>query len=137
VLAVTDEQVLFPPIESEQMHSDFPHVGSNAMIKRKRSSVRRPIDMEDADGGAAGDPVASLAEHWWREVCKRVRRAVVFVDEPAAEALHWRGGLLRLLDQAGASGVRELSSFESCGEGVKKASFLVSGPVVGLTEDML
>jgi len=86
--------------------------------------------------GNQEDRVSLLADHWWREVAKKVRRAVVFMDAAAAEALHWRGGL-HLLEKANVVGVRDLSSFESCGAEVKKASFLVSGPVVGLAEDIV
>ena len=76
--------------------------------------------------------VAQFGDHWWGEICKKTRRAVVFIDGVAAECLHWHGGLLRLERDGGAEAVRELSSFEAGAEGQKKAVFVVGGPVVGL-----
>lgn len=52
-----------------------------------------------------------VSEAWWTEACKKVRNALVFVDGPTAESLHWGGGLGRLAD-AGAKDVKEFSSFE-------------------------
>lgn len=47
----------------------------------------------------------------WQEVYKKVKKAVVFLDNPCAECLHWNGGLMELL-QSGAVAVKEFSSFE-------------------------
>ena len=47
----------------------------------------------------------------WDKICSHVNHAVVFIDNPAAEVLHWHGGLTRLV-KAGATDVKELSSFE-------------------------
>lgn len=52
-----------------------------------------------------------VSEAWWAEACKKVKNAVVFVDNASAECLHWNGGLARLVD-AGAKNVKEFSSFE-------------------------
>ncbi len=41
------------------------------------------------------------------------------------------------MEDAGALAVREFSSFESCGAEVKKAVFLISGPVAGIKRDVL
>ncbi|KAG0727468.1 Sec1 family domain-containing protein 2 [Chionoecetes opilio] len=81
---------------------------------------------------SAGD----VSEVWWGEACKKVAKAVVFVDAAAAEALHWGGGLGRLAD-AGAKNVKEFSSFEKGGERDVKATFLLSGPVRGTTATTL
>ena len=78
--------------------------------------------------------VSQFSEHWWTEICKKVKRAVVFLDAAACECLHWHGGLVRL-QESGAMAVMELSSFESGAEDQKKAVFLVGGPVAGLAED--
>ncbi|XP_076315450.1 sec1 family domain-containing protein 2-like [Tachypleus tridentatus] len=71
-----------------------------------------------------------VLDHWWTEVCYKVKKSVVYLDNPAAECLHWHGGLLRLLD-AGALHVRQLSSFETGSESERKAVFVVSGPLYG------
>ena len=80
--------------------------------------------------------VGQFCDHWWNEIGKKVKRAAVFLDGGAAEGIHWHGGLVRL-QECGASHVKELTSFESCGEEVKKAVFLLCGPVAGLAEDRL
>ena len=49
----------------------------------------------------------------WREICKKVKKAVVYIDNPAAECLHWNGGLMEMIT-AGAVTVKEFSSFEVC-----------------------
>lgn len=45
------------------------------------------------------------------EVCKKVKGAIVFIDDYSGECLHWHGGLLRLLE-SGATTVKQFSSFE-------------------------
>ncbi|MPC26511.1 Sec1 family domain-containing protein 2 [Portunus trituberculatus] len=77
-----------------------------------------------------------VSEAWWTEACKKVKNALVFVDGPTAESLHWSGGLGRLAD-AGAKNVKEFSSFEKGGERDVKAAFLLSGPVRGTTATVL
>ena len=47
----------------------------------------------------------------WDRICSHVNHAVVFIDNLTAEALHWHGGLSRLIS-AGATDVKEFSSFE-------------------------
>ena len=91
-----------------------------------------PPTLGSGGGGSRSAAVAQFGEHWWGEICKKTRRAVVFIDGAAAECLHWHGGLLRLERDGGAEAVRELSSFEAGAEGQKKAVFVVGGPVVGL-----
>lgn len=61
----------------------------------------------------------------WKEVLVDVNKAVVFIDNPCAEILHWNGGLCTLT-QAGAVDVKELSSFESAKSHEKKAVFITS-----------
>ncbi len=75
--------------------------------------------------------VSQFDSHWWTEICKRVRRAVVFIDGNAAECLHWNGGLARLYE-SGVEAVKELNSFESGDEKQKKAVFIVDGPAAHL-----
>lgn len=77
-----------------------------------------------------------VSEAWWTEACKKVKNALVFVDGPTAESLHWSGGLGRLAD-AGAKNVKEFSSFERGSERDVKAAFLLSGPVRGTTATIL
>ena len=75
-------------------------------------------------------------ENWWKEVCKKVKKSVVFIDEPAAESLHWNGGLARL-KEASILSVREFSTFEKGSDNEKKAVFIVTGPIVNMTADIL
>lgn len=77
-----------------------------------------------------------VSEAWWTEACKKVKNALVFVDGPTAESLHWSGGLGRLAD-AGAKNVKEFSSFEKGSERDVKAAFLLSSPVRGTTATIL
>jgi len=56
-------------------------------------------------------PFSVIADWSWNEVCKYAREATVFLDDYAAESLHWHGGCV-LLYRAGAKSVKELSSFE-------------------------
>lgn len=58
-------------------------------------------------------PFSVMADRSWNEVCKYAREAAVFLDDYAAESLHWHGGCV-LLYRAGAKTVKELSSFEVC-----------------------
>ena len=74
-----------------------------------------------------------FGRHWWTELSKRVKRGVVFLDPASSECLHWNGGL-RLLRHATA--VKELSSFADHKD-CKKAVFVVSGPLCGITLDQI
>jgi hypothetical protein len=47
----------------------------------------------------------------WREICKKVKKAVVYIDNEGAECLHWHGGLMQMM-RAGALTVKEFSAFE-------------------------
>ena len=89
------------------------------------------------DSGGCGTAVTQFGDHWWGEICKKSRRAVVFIDNAAAECLHWHGGLLRLERDGGVVAVKELSSFEAGSEGQKKAVFIVDGPAVGLRAEKI
>ena len=51
------------------------------------------------------------AKSAWEEICLKVNKAVVFVDNACAQSLHWNGGAI-LLFNAGAVNVKEFSSFE-------------------------
>ena len=53
----------------------------------------------------------SAARAPWDSICDHVNKAVVFLDAPSAECLHWTGGMQMLL-RAGAINVKEFSSFE-------------------------
>ncbi|XP_046555575.1 sec1 family domain-containing protein 2-like [Haliotis rubra] len=73
----------------------------------------------------------------WEDVVLKVNRAVVYVDDPCAELLHWQGGMARLLE-AGAVDVREFSSFEKADPNQKKAVFIVSSMLRdSVTRDVL
>ncbi|KAM9330393.1 sec1 family domain-containing protein 2 [Gastrophryne carolinensis] len=79
---------------------------------------------------AASGELAGFCRQVWAPVLAKCRRALVFVDGPVAELLHWSGGL-ELLLEAGAVNVKELSSFESGARSQAKAVFVVSGPLRG------
>ncbi|KAM9848488.1 sec1 family domain-containing protein 2 [Aulostomus maculatus] len=72
----------------------------------------------------------------WERVLAKVKKAVVFLDDRCAEALHWSGGAAALLE-AGARNVKQFSSFEACGENEPKAVFVVSTLLKGRTVDII
>lgn len=80
--------------------------------------------------------VWEVSHDWWQRVAQKMKRAVVFLDAPMAEMLHWSGGVEMLL-QAGALDVRDFSSFESGQQGQQKAVFLVSSSLTGVTESIV
>ena len=55
--------------------------------------------------------IASVSVNHWDRISSYVNHAAVFIDAGSAEVLHWHGGLMRLVN-AGATDVREFSSFE-------------------------
>ncbi|XP_077462913.1 sec1 family domain-containing protein 2 isoform X1 [Stigmatopora argus] len=73
----------------------------------------------------------------WDRVLSKVNRAVVFMDDPSAESLHWSAGGAAALFEAGARNVKQFSSFESCSEDEPKAVFVVSTLLKGRTIDTL
>ncbi|XP_061634334.1 sec1 family domain-containing protein 2 isoform X3 [Phyllopteryx taeniolatus] len=73
----------------------------------------------------------------WDRVLSKVNRAVVFMDDPCAEVLHWSAGGAAALFEAGARNVKRFSSFESCSEDEPKAVFVVSTLLKGRTVDTL
>lgn len=72
----------------------------------------------------------------WEKVLSKVKKAVVFMDDKCAEALHWCGGAAVLLE-AGARNLKEFSSFEACGVNEPKAVFVVSTLLKGRTVDII
>lgn len=72
----------------------------------------------------------------WREICKKVKKAVVYIDNKAAECLHWNGGLMQMMT-AGAVTVKEFSAFENGKPDQKKAVFILCSPVYGTTKIIL
>ncbi|XP_076043929.1 sec1 family domain-containing protein 2-like isoform X2 [Oratosquilla oratoria] len=77
-----------------------------------------------------------VSEAWWTEALKKVKNAVVFLDEGIAECLHWHGGLVRLVN-AKASDVKEFSSFECGGQDDTKGVFLISSAIHNTKKDIL
>ena len=47
----------------------------------------------------------------WDNVCQKVNKSIVFMDDACAQNLHWNGGAM-LLFNAGALNIKEFSSFE-------------------------
>ncbi|XP_040896567.1 sec1 family domain-containing protein 2 [Toxotes jaculatrix] len=72
----------------------------------------------------------------WEKVLSKVKKAVVFMDDKCAEALHWSGGAAALLE-AGARNLKQFSSFEACGANEPKAVFVVSTLLKGRTVDII
>ncbi|XP_034737465.1 sec1 family domain-containing protein 2 [Etheostoma cragini] len=72
----------------------------------------------------------------WAKVLSKVKKAVVFMDDKCAEALHWCGGAAVLLE-AGARNLKEFSSFEACAVTEPKAVFVVSTLLKGRTVDVI
>lgn len=75
-------------------------------------------------------------QQMWEKVLSKVKKAVVFMDEECAEALHWSGGAALLLE-AGARNLKQFSSFEACGLTEPKAVFVVSSLLKGRTVDII
>ncbi|XP_070804949.1 sec1 family domain-containing protein 2 [Pituophis catenifer annectens] len=73
----------------------------------------------------------------WEPVFAKVKRAVVFMDSPCAESLHWACGGIEGLLQAGARNVKEFSSFESGQVDQPKAVFVVGTVLKGRTVDVI
>ncbi|XP_053314418.1 sec1 family domain-containing protein 2 [Spea bombifrons] len=79
----------------------------------------------------AGSPgLSAFCLKVWEPVLAKARRAVVFMDTPCAEILHWCGGA-ELLFSAGALNVKEFSSFESGANNQPKALFVVGSHLRG------
>ncbi|XP_056413994.1 sec1 family domain-containing protein 2 isoform X2 [Hyla sarda] len=85
---------------------------------------------------ASGAGLTAFSQKVWEPVVAKSRRAVVFMDEPCAEVLHWCGGL-ELFLAAGAVNIKEFSSFESGSPSQPKAVFVVSSPLRGRTLDVI
>lgn len=81
-------------------------------------------------------PVTQASDSHWTKISSYVNHAVVFIDNQSAEVLHWHGGLMRLVN-AGATDVKEFSSFESAKESQKKAVFILSSLLEGVTREIL
>ncbi|XP_008180441.1 uncharacterized protein LOC100165621 isoform X2 [Acyrthosiphon pisum] len=85
-------------------------------------------------------PFSVIADWSWDEVCKYAREAAVFLDDYAAESLHWHGGCV-LLYRAGAKSVKELSSFESGNPKDRRCLLIIGKPVdelaVAIVRDVL
>lgn len=73
---------------------------------------------------------------WWQEVYRKVNNAAVFIDNPSAECLHWKGGVMDML-KAGATSVKEFSSFESGCKKDTKAVIIISSPIIGAVRTVL
>lgn len=72
----------------------------------------------------------------WERVFSKVKKAVVFIDDKCAEALHWSGGAAALFE-AGARNLKQFSSFEACSANEPKAVFVVSTLLKGRTIDII
>ncbi|XP_053717983.1 sec1 family domain-containing protein 2 isoform X1 [Synchiropus splendidus] len=78
-----------------------------------------------------------LPSQMWDKVLSKVKKAVVFMDDRCAQALHWsKGGAAAMLD-AGARNIKPFSSFEACAKNEPKAVFVVSTMLKGRTVDII
>lgn len=84
----------------------------------------------------SADVFTSFPGQMWEKVLSKVNKAVVFMDEPCAESLHWSGGAA-LLFEAGARNVKRFSSFEAGTDNEPKAVFVVSTLLKGRTADII
>ncbi|RXG73979.1 Sec1 family domain-containing protein 2 [Armadillidium vulgare] len=72
-----------------------------------------------------------ISEAWWKEVCKKVKQSVVYVDDYVVESLHWTGGINRLFN-SGCKDVKTFSLEEASSKtSYDKAVFLISGAITG------
>ncbi|XP_048478289.1 sec1 family domain-containing protein 2 isoform X2 [Plutella xylostella] len=76
--------------------------------------------------------VKEFSKAAWVEIYNRIIGAVVFLDDPSAECLHWDGGLFNLLS-GGAVAVKSLSPFEYCKSEHKKALFITQATATQLS----
>jgi len=84
------------------------------------------------------DVTASIPElnaHFWSELSKKCGRAAVFLDSPAAECLHWAGGVARL--GTTFHSVHQFSPGAAVPPSCHKAVFVLSGAVCGEREAAL
>ncbi|KAM7012441.1 sec1 family domain-containing protein 2 [Tautogolabrus adspersus] len=85
---------------------------------------------------SSAEDFTRLPQQMWEKVASKVKKAVVFMDDRCAEALHWSGGAAVLLE-AGARNLKQFSSFEACGVNEPKAVFVVSTLLKGITVDII
>ncbi|XP_072538767.1 sec1 family domain-containing protein 2 [Salminus brasiliensis] len=85
----------------------------------------------------SSESLASFPGHAWEKVLGKVKKAVVFVDDPCSESLHWSAGGAAGLLEAGARNVKCFSSFESGAEDEPKAVFVVSTLLKGRTANVI
>uniref|UniRef100_A0A3B4BUY4 Sec1 family domain containing 2 n=1 Tax=Pygocentrus nattereri TaxID=42514 RepID=A0A3B4BUY4_PYGNA len=83
------------------------------------------------------DSFASFPAQVWEKVLSKVKKAVVFMDEPCSESLHWSAGGAARLFGAGARNVKRFSSFEAGADDEPKAVFVVSTLLKGRTADVI
>ncbi|XP_023349833.1 sec1 family domain-containing protein 2 isoform X2 [Eurytemora carolleeae] len=75
--------------------------------------------------------LVDVSRVYWKEIAKKCNKAVVFIENSAAESLHWCGGLALLKN---AAHVKEFSSFEFAPTDQKKAVFIVGNPALRSSE---
>uniref|UniRef100_W5K502 Sec1 family domain containing 2 n=1 Tax=Astyanax mexicanus TaxID=7994 RepID=W5K502_ASTMX len=85
----------------------------------------------------SAESLAAFPGRVWERVLGKVKRAVVFMDDPCSESLHWSAGGAAALLEAGARNVKRFSSFESGAEDEPKAVFVVSTLLKGRTADVI
>lgn len=88
----------------------------------------------------SGSGVQSFTQQSWEQVLGKVKRALVYMDAPCAESLHWSCGSTRLLEAVGdpACQLREFEpSALSGGAQQPKAVFVLSCLLKGRTVEIL
>ncbi|XP_046404379.1 sec1 family domain-containing protein 2-like [Ischnura elegans] len=74
--------------------------------------------------------VQKLNEDVWDIIFGKVKNSVVFIDDNAAECLHWNGGVMKLFN-AGADAVKEFSPVESGSPKQTRCMFITCSPLLG------
>jgi len=57
--------------------------------------------------------VSECGQEWWDHARKKMKNAIVYMDDLSCECLHWNGGVASVF-KAGAIALREYSAFEVC-----------------------
>ncbi|XP_031556995.1 sec1 family domain-containing protein 2-like [Actinia tenebrosa] len=81
---------------------------------------------------AAGVSLNKNISSVWQKILTTVNNALVYMDNPAAEMLHWSGNVKNMVE-AGALAIIDLSSKRSGNESETKAVFIVTSVVHGQT----
>ncbi|XP_048578515.1 sec1 family domain-containing protein 2 [Nematostella vectensis] len=83
---------------------------------------------------AAGVDINRSISSVWQKILTVVNNALVYLDDPAAELLHWSGNVASVIE-AGALAIHDLSSRRGGNESETKAVFIITTVLHGETLD--